>query len=99
MRNAHEELMKQVRSKAIHISNKYKGQSEPFYFEWEMLKHTIEKELLDILSKMLSHNSQQEQQPLKSDENRYIPSWDRDQYNKFRRGSYIYSSYKRVTYI
>ena len=35
IRKAHEELMTQVRTKAIHISNKYKIQIEPIQFEWD----------------------------------------------------------------
>ena len=47
MRKAQQELMKQVWNEAIHISNKYKVQLEPFYFEWEMFIPTLEKEFLD----------------------------------------------------
>ena len=36
---------------------------------------------------MLSCNSQQQQQPLNSNENRYIPHRDREQYNNFGRGN------------
>ena len=43
MRKAHEELTKQVRNEAIHISNKYKVQLEPFYFEWERFILMLEK--------------------------------------------------------
>ena len=48
MRKVHEEPMKQVRNKAKPISNKYKVQLEPFYFEWEMFIPTLEKEFHDI---------------------------------------------------
>ena len=44
MRKAHEELMKQVRSDTIHISNKYRVQIEPIYFEWKIFIPTLEKE-------------------------------------------------------
>ena len=60
MRRSHEELMKQVRNEAIYINNKYKVQLEPFYFEWERLIPPLEKGFPDILSEMLSHNSQQQ---------------------------------------
>ena len=53
MRKAHKELMKQIGSKAIHISNKYKVQLEPFYFKWEAFIPTLEKEFLNILSEIL----------------------------------------------
>ena len=37
-RKAHEELMNQVRNKAIHVSHKYKVKIEPFYIEWNSIK-------------------------------------------------------------
>ena len=79
MRKAHEELMKHVRSKAIHISSKCKTQLEPFYFEWKMFISTLEKEFPDMLSEMLSHKSEQQQQPLNSNEDRCIPCRHREQ--------------------
>ena len=66
LRKAHKELIKQTRSDAIHINNKYKVQLEPFYFEWETFIPTLVKEFPDILSKMLSHIYQQQQQPINS---------------------------------
>ena len=59
MRKVHKELMKWVISDAIHISNKYKVQLEPFHFECEAFIPTLEKEFPDILSEMLSHKSEQ----------------------------------------
>ena len=43
MKKVHEELMKQAKSNAIHISNKCKVELEPFYFEWETFIPTLEK--------------------------------------------------------
>ena len=41
IRKAHEELMTQVRTKAIHISNKYKIQIEPIQFDWDKVLPTL----------------------------------------------------------
>ena len=54
IRKAHKELMRQVKDEASHITNKYKVQLEPFYFEWERFIPMLEKEFPDILSKMMS---------------------------------------------
>ena len=72
--------MKQVRNEATHNSSKYKVQLEPFNSEWERFIPTLEKEFLDIFSKMLNHNSQQQQQPLNSNEARYLLYSEREQY-------------------
>ena len=64
MWKAHKKLMTQVKHEAIHISNKYKVQLEPFYFRWERFIPSSEKEFLQLLNEMLRHNSQQQQQPL-----------------------------------
>ena len=45
---------------------------------------TLEKKFPDILNEILSHNSQQ--QPLNSNENRFMPHRIREQYNIIRRG-------------
>ena len=57
---AHKELIIQVRTKAIHNSNKYKTQIEPPQFEWDRFLPTLEKDFPDILDEMLNHISQQQ---------------------------------------
>ena len=59
-RKEHEELMKEVRNEAIHISNKYKVQIEPLCLKWDKFIPTLEKTFPDVFNKMLSHNSQQQ---------------------------------------
>ena len=70
IRKAHKELMTQVRTKAIYISNKYKIQVEHIQFEWDRFLPTLEKDSLEILNKVLSHNSQQQQQQPNPNENK-----------------------------
>ena len=48
--------MKQLRAKAIHISTKYTVQIEPLHSEWDRFITMLEKEILDILHEMLSHD-------------------------------------------
>ena len=79
--------MKQVKNKTIDTINKSNVQLEPFCFEWERFMPTLQKEFPDISSEMLSHKSQQQQQPLNLNENRYIPCRDREQYSYFRKGT------------
>ena len=43
IRKVHEELMSQVRTKAIYISNKYKIYIEPIQFEWDKFLPTFER--------------------------------------------------------
>ena len=74
--------MNKVRNEAIHFSNTYKVQTEPFYSEGDRFIPTLEKEFLDILNKILCHDSQQ--QPLSSNENTSMPHRDRVHYNSFR---------------
>ena len=62
-RKAHKELVIQVRPTAIYISNKYTVQLEPLHFEWDRFIPTLEKDFLNTINEMLSHNGQQ--QPLK----------------------------------
>ena len=83
-RKAHEELMTQGRTKAIHISTKYKVQIEPLHFEWCRFPSMTEKDFPDILNKILSHNGQQE--PSNLNEDRSMPQKNREKYNWFRRG-------------
>ena len=71
--------MIQVRTEAIHISNKYKIQIEPIQFEWDRFLSTSEQDLPEILNEMLICYSQQ--QPLNSNEKRSNPNENREQYN------------------
>ena len=73
IRKGYEELMTQVRTEAIHISNKYRIQIEPIQFEWDRILATLEKDFPGIWDEMLSCNSQPKQ-PLNSNVNRSIPN-------------------------
>ena len=57
IRKADEELMNQVRTKAIHIDNKYKIQIEPIQLEWDKFPPTSEKDFPEILNEVLSCGS------------------------------------------
>ena len=57
IRKAYEELMSQVRTEAIHISNKYTIQIEPIQFECDKFLQTLEKDFPEILNEVLSHNN------------------------------------------
>ena len=41
----------------VHISNRYNYSYNPFYFEWDILIPTLDKESSDILNERLSHIS------------------------------------------
>ena len=77
--------MKQVKHKAICISNKYSVQIEHLYFKWDKFIPTLEKEFPDILNEMVDHSSQW--QPLNANENRSIQHRNREPYSNFRRGT------------
>ena len=72
--------MGQVRTEAIHISNKYKILIEPIKFEWDKFLPTSEKDSSEILNKILSHNNNQQQIP-NSNDNTNIPDENRDQFH------------------
>ena len=80
IRKVHEELTSQIRTKAIHISSKYKIQIEPIHFEWDTLPPTLEKNFPEILNDVLSHNNNQHHIP-NSNENRSTQNEDQNQYN------------------
>ena len=46
--------MSQVRTKATHISYKYKIQIEPIQFEWDKFLSTLENDFPEILHEVLS---------------------------------------------
>ena len=73
--------MNQVRTKAIHIGNKYKIQVEPMNFEWDRFFATLEKDFSDILNEILSNNSQQQQQPLISNKKGSTPNENIEKYH------------------
>ena len=56
IKKAHKELMSQLRNEAIHISNKYKIQIEPIQFERDKFLPNLEKDFLEIMNEVLSHN-------------------------------------------
>ena len=80
-RKSHEELMTQVRTEAIHVSNKYKVKIDPLHFKWDRFIALLEREFPDIWNEML--NSQW--QPLTPNKNRPIPHRDREKPNGFGR--------------
>ena len=51
--------MSQVRTEALHISNKCKIQIEPIQFEWDKFLPTLEKNFPEILNEILGHNNNQ----------------------------------------
>ena len=55
-RKVHKELMHQVSTEAIHISEKYKIQIEYIQFEWEKFPPTFKIDFPEILNEVLSHN-------------------------------------------
>ena len=57
------EFMNQVRTKAIHISNKCKIQIEHIQFEWDKFLSTLTMDFLEILNEVLSCNNDQQQLP------------------------------------
>ena len=79
MRKSHKKLKIQVRTKAIHYSNKHKIQIEPIQFEWDRFLFTLEKDFPERLNEMVSHNRQQ--QPPNSNKNRFTPNENRKHYN------------------
>ena len=73
IRKTNKGLMSQTRSKAIHISNKYKIQIEHIWFEWYRFLSTLEKDFPEILNVVLSHSNTQQQLP-NPNENRRTPN-------------------------
>ena len=80
IRKAHEELMTQVKTKAIHISNKYEIQIECIQFEWDKFLPTLEKDFLEILNEVLSYNNHQ-QQLSNSNKCASVPNENKGQYS------------------
>ena len=72
--------MSEVRTEAIHISNKYKIQTEPIQIEWDKFLPVLEKDLSEILNEVLRHNNNQ-LQSANPNENRSMPNKNRNQYN------------------
>ena len=62
-KKVHKGLTSQVRAEAIHIGNKYKILIESIQFEWDKLLSTLEKDFLEILNEVLSHNNNPKQIP------------------------------------
>ena len=60
IRRLHKELMCQVRTEAIHFSNNYKIQIEPIQFKWDKSLPTLEKDFLEMLNEVLSHDNNQQ---------------------------------------
>ena len=81
IRIAHEELMTQVRTEVIHISNKYKMQVEHIQFEWDRFLHIFDQDFPGIMKEMLSCNSQQQPPPPNLNDNRSTPNENREQYH------------------
>ena len=67
--------MTQVRTEAMHISNKCKIQIEPIQFEWNSSIPTLEKDFSDILNEMLSWTSQQQQPPNSNETDPHQIQW------------------------
>ena len=49
MRKVHKELLSQVRTSAIYISNKYRVQTEPLQFKWGRFLPTLDKDFPEII--------------------------------------------------
>ena len=79
IRKSYKELMTEVRSEAIHISNKYEIQVNPIQFEWTGSFPHYKKDFQHILNEMFSHYSQQ--QLTNSNETRSTPNENREQYH------------------
>ena len=62
IRKVHKELISQVRTEAIHISNKYKIHVEPIQFEWDKFLPTLEKDFPEILNEVLHQSNKHQQQ-------------------------------------
>ena len=64
IRQVHKSLMNERRNKTTYISNKYKIQLETIQFGWDKFLPTLEKDVPDVLNKVLScKNTQQHQFP------------------------------------
>ena len=57
IRKAHIELVIQVRTESIHISNKCRTQIEPIHLEWDRFLPTSEKDFPEILNEVLTYKS------------------------------------------
>ena len=80
IRKGHKELMSQVRTKVIYISNKYNFQIEPIQLKWDKYLPNSEKDFPEILNEILSHNNNQ--QIPNCNENRNTPNEIRNQCQK-----------------
>ena len=72
IREAHEKLMNQVRTKATHISNKCKFQIEPIQVQGTRFLPNLEMDFPKILNEVLGQNIQRQQQLPNSNEKRSI---------------------------
>ena len=57
IRKVYKELMSELRTKAICLSNKHKIQIEPIQFEWDKFLSTFGKDFPEVLNEVLSHNN------------------------------------------
>ena len=78
IRKVHKEIITWVRTEALHISSKYKMQTESVQFQWPNFLHMLEKAFPEILNEVLSHNNQL---LVNLNENKSTPNENRKQYN------------------